>query len=74
MSKALGNCGPTNILREVAQVTDRSKIQAFETEKAQLAAQVAAMTQELTQKSEEIWKYQAEQAVVLSTVRELAGQ
>ena len=32
------------------------KVEALETKKAQLAAQVAAMTQELTQKSEEIRK------------------
>ena len=44
VSWAFGNCGPENILREVAQVTDRSKIQALDTENAQLAAQVAAMT------------------------------
>ena len=31
------------------------------------------MTRELAQKSEEIRKYQAEQAVVLSQVRELVG-
>ena len=31
------------------------------------------MTRELAQKSEEIRKYQAEQAVVLSRVRELVG-
>ena len=42
-------------------------------ENAQLAAQVAAMTQELTQKSEKIRKYQAEHAVLLSWVRELVG-
>ena len=45
----------------------------LETENAQLAAHVAAMTRELTQKSKEIRKFQAEQAVVLSWVRELVG-
>ena len=54
-------------------MTDWSKMHAFETEKAQLAAQVAAMTQELTQKNEEIRKYQAEHAVILSRVWELVG-
>ena len=54
-------------------MTDRLKMQALETEKAQLVAQVVAMTQELTQKSEEIRKYQAEHAVVLSRVPELVG-
>ena len=45
----------------------------METKNAQLATQMAAMTQELTQKSEEIRKYHAEHAVVLSRVRELVG-
>jgi hypothetical protein len=52
---------------------DRSKVGALETMKAELAAQMAAMTQELTQKSEEIRRYQAEQTVVMSRVRELVG-
>ena len=38
VSRALGNCGPENILREVARVTDRSKVQTLKTEKAQLVA------------------------------------
>jgi hypothetical protein len=41
-------------------MTDRSKVYAHETEKTQLAVQVAAMTQELTEKSEEFWRYQTE--------------
>ena len=41
-------------------MTDWSKMEALETEKTQLIAQVVAMMQELTQKSEEIRKYQAE--------------
>ena len=45
----------------------------METEKAQLAAHVAAMTQELSQNSEEIRKYHAEQAVVFSRIRDLVG-
>ena len=48
-------------------------METLKTKKTQLAAQVAAMTRELAQKSEEIRKYQAEQAVVLSRVRELVG-
>jgi len=35
---------------------------------------VEAMTRELTQKSEEIRRYKAEQTVVLSKVQELVGQ
>ena len=46
---------------------------ALDTEKAQLAAQVATMTLELAQKSEEMCRYHAEQAVVLNRVRELVG-
>jgi hypothetical protein len=73
-NKALGNCSAGNILRELAKKTDRSKVEALENEKAQLTAQVEAMTKELTQKSEEIRRYKAEQTVVLSKVRELVGQ
>jgi hypothetical protein len=54
----------------LARKTDRSKVNALETEKAQLVVQVAPMTQELTEKSEEIRRYQAEQTVVLSRIRE----
>ena len=49
----------------------RTGVEALETEKAQLAAQVAAITQEPTQKSKDIRKYQVEETVVLSRVREL---
>ena len=73
MNRALGNCGLGNILRELAKRTDRKQVETLETGKAQLAAQVAAMTRELAKKSEEIRKYQAKQAVVLSRVRELVG-
>jgi hypothetical protein len=69
----LGNCSARNILRELAKKTDQSKVEALENEKAQLAAQVEAMTRELTQKNEEIRRYKAEQTVVLSKVRELVG-
>ena len=58
---ALDNCGPVNILRELAKKTNRSKVDALETEKAQVAAQIAAMTQDLAQKSKEIRCYKAEQ-------------
>ena len=57
VNMALGNCGPGNILRELAKRTDRKHVEALEIEKAQLAAQVAAMTWELAQKSEEIQKF-----------------
>ena len=73
VNRALRNCGPGNILRELAKRTDRKQVETLKTEKAQLTAHVAAMTRELAQKSEEIWKYQAEQAVVQSRVRELVG-
>ena len=48
-------------------------MEVLETEKAQLAVQVASMTRELTLKSEEIRRYKTEQMVVLSKVRELVG-
>ena len=51
VNRALDNCGPGNILREVAKRADQKEIEKLETEKAQLAAQVAAMTQELSQKT-----------------------
>ena len=73
VNRALGYCGPENILRVLAKRTDRKQVEARETEKAQLAAQVAAMTWELAQKSEEIRKFPADQAVVLSRDQELVG-
>jgi hypothetical protein len=48
-------------------------VEALENEKAQLTAQVEAMTRDLTRKSEEIRRYKAEQTVVQSKVRELVG-
>ena len=54
-------------------MTDWSKMHALETGKTQLAAQVATMTQELTQKNKEIRKYQAEQVMVLRRVQRLVG-
>ena len=38
VSRALGNCRPRNILREVARVTDWLKMETLETVKAQLTA------------------------------------
>ena len=73
MNRALDNCGPGNILRELAKQTDRKQVETLETEKAQLAAQVAAMTHLLAQESKEMRKYQAKQTVVLSRVWELVG-
>ena len=52
---------------------DRLKLEALKIEKTQFIAQMVAMTQELTQKSEEIRKYQAEQTVVLKRVQELVS-
>lgn len=73
VSQNLDNYGPRNIFRELSKRTDQTKVEALEMEKAQLAAQVAAMTLDLTQKSEEIRKYHAEQTMVLSRIRELVG-
>ena len=69
----MDNCGPGNILRELAKRADRKELEQLKTKKAHLTAHVAAMTQELSQKSEEIRKYHAEQAVVFSWIRELVG-
>ena len=60
-------------LEILAKMADRKEIKKLESEKAQLAAHVAAMTQELSQKSEEIRKYNAKQAVVFSDMWELVG-
>ena len=54
VNRALDNCGPGNILRELAKRTDRKQVETLETGNAQLAALVAAMTKEFAQKSEEI--------------------
>ena len=54
VNRALGNCGPGNILRELAKRTDRKQVETRKTENAQLTAHVTAMTRELVQKSEEI--------------------
>ena len=63
------NCGPGNILWELAKRTDRKEIERLETVKAQLVA----LTQEFSQQSEEIRTYHAEQAMVFSRIRELVG-
>lgn len=73
VSRALDNCGLKNILWELAKKTDPLKVDALETEKAQLAAQVATMTPELAQKSEEIRRYKAEQTIVMNRVQDLVG-
>ena len=70
---ALDNCGPGNILRELGKRADRKELEQLRTEKAQLTAQVATMTQELSQKSEEVRKYHVEHAMVMSRIRELVG-
>ena len=61
MNRALNNCGPKNILQELAKRMDQKQVEALEIEKAHLATEVAAMTQELAQKNEEIRKHHAEQ-------------
>ena len=71
VNRALDIYGPGNILRELAKRADRKEIEKLETEKAQLVAQVAAMTQEPSQKSEEIRRYHAEQTVVFSWIWQL---
>ena len=72
-NQALDNCGPGNILREFAKRADMKELKQAKTEKTHMTARVAAMTQELSQKSEEIRKYHAEQAVVFSRIRESVG-
>ena len=70
---AMDNCGPGNILRDLAKRADRKELEQLKTENAQLTAQVASMTQELSQKSKEIRKFHAEHAVVFSQIQELVG-
>ena len=79
--QALNDCNPGNILRKQAKRADRKELDQakkelkhIKTENAQLNVQVSAMAQELNQKSEEIRKYHAEQAVVFRQIRELIGQ
>ena len=70
-NQALDNCGPGNILQELAKRADRQELKQVKSKNAHLTAQVAAMAQELSQKSEEIRKYHAEQAVVFNRIREM---
>ena len=79
-NQTLNDCGPENILRELARKADRKQLDHAKKELDQVKtgnvhmnAQVAALAQELSQKSEEIRKYHAEQAVVFSRIRDLVG-
>ena len=80
-NQALNDCGPGNILQKLAKRTDRKEfdqakkeLDQVKTKNAHLTAQVSAMAQELSRKSEEIQKYHAEQEVVFKRIRELIGQ
>ena len=77
---SLNNCGPRNILRELAKRADRKELDQakreldqIKTKNAHLNAQVTAMAHELGQKSEKIRKCHAKQAVVFRRIRELVG-
>lgn len=79
-SLAVGGCRPGNILREIAKRADRKELEQARRELDQarmdnvhLHAQMAAMLEELGQKSEEIRKYHAEQTVIFGRIRELIG-
>ena len=79
-NQALNDYRPGNILRELAKRADRKELDQakkeldqVKTENAHLTAQVSAIAQELSRKSEEIWKYHAEQVVVFKRIRELTG-
>ena len=79
-NQTLNDCEPGNILRELAKRADRKELdqgkkelEHLKRENTHLNAPVAAMAQELSQKSEEIRKYHAKQAVVFSRIRELVG-
>ena len=88
VNDALHDCGPGNILREMAKRADQKKLdqarkehertreelEKVKTENAHLEAQVAAMSQELGRKTAEIRKHHAEQTVVFKRIRELVGQ
>ena len=69
----MDNCGPGNILRELAKRVDRKELEQVKTENAHLTTQVAAMAQEPSQKNEEIRKYHAGQAVVFNQIRKMLG-
>ena len=68
---ALDYFGPDNILRELAERADQKELEQAKMENAELTTQVAAMIQELSQKSKEIQKYHAEHAVVFNCILEL---
>jgi hypothetical protein len=79
-SMALGNCGPGNILWEIAKRVDwkeldqvKRELDQVKTENAHLHAHMASMSEELGQKSEDIRKYHAEQTVVFDRIRKLIG-
>ena len=79
-NQTLDNCRPKNILRELTKRADRKELDQInkeldelKTENGHLNTQVAAMAQELSEKSEDIRKYHAEHAVVFSRIRELVG-
>jgi broad-specificity NMP kinase len=55
----------------VGEASGPKELEQVKTEKTHLTAQVVAMAHELSQKSEEIRKYHAEQAVVFNRIREL---
>ena len=76
----MGGCGPGNILREIANWDKQKELEQARREldlawmdNAHLHAQMAAMSEKLGQKSEEIWKYHAEQTVIFGRIRELIG-
>ena len=71
VNQALDDCGPGNILRELANRADRKELDLAKeeldrvnTENAHLNAQVSAMLQELNRKTDEIRNHHAEHAVV----------
>ena len=79
-NQALDNCGPGNIVREIARRADwreleqaRTELEQVRNENALLHAHVTAMSEELGQKSEELRRYHAEQSVAFCRIRELVG-
>ena len=57
----------------MAKRADKKELEQTKTKNAHLPAQVTALTQELSGKSEEIRKYHAEQVVVFSQIWKLVG-
>ena len=79
-NQSLDNCGPGNIVREIARRADqreleqaRTELEQVRNENALLQAQVTAMPEELGQKSEELRRHHAEQLVAFRRIRELVG-